>query len=183
MENGRQASAESVKLQGSNEIMGKKLTHWTKAQKQEAAIHYAIYGSLAKIERDLGIPKSTACIWKKKNDAVWVETVEQVQTEKGEEHRAMYVKIVDKAQKQVIKALPKANAAQANLIACQATDKVRLHDNLPTAISSNMDNRALAEICKELSRASRRLDDRVVSVQHLKGNQVQEKSEEITNGG
>ena len=31
-----------MKSQGSNEIMGKKLTHWTKDQKTEAAIHYAI---------------------------------------------------------------------------------------------------------------------------------------------
>jgi hypothetical protein len=100
---------------------------------------------------------------------VWVETVKQVQTEKGEEHRAMYVKIVDKAQKQVIKALPKANAAQANLIACQATDKVRLHDGMPNSIIANKDNRALAEVCKELSRTMR--DHRVVS--------VQEESEEI----
>ena len=169
MENARQTSAESVKLQGSNEIMGKQVTHWTREQKTEAAIHYAIYGSLAKIERELGIPKSTACIWKNKGDAVWVETVKQVQTEKGEEHRAMYVKIVDKAQKQVIKALPKANAAQANLIACQATDKVRLHDNLPTAISASQDTRTLCEAWKELSRTMR--DHRVVS--------VQEKSEEI----
>ncbi len=163
MENGRQTSAESIKLQGSNEIMGRQVTHWTKDQKQEAAIHYAIYGSLAKIERDLGIPKSTACIWKKKGDAVWVETVEQVQTEKGEEHRAMYVKIVDKAQKQVIKALPRANAAQANLIACQATDKVRLHDGMPTSISDSQDRRELCEVWKELSRTMR--DHGVVSVQ------------------
>ncbi len=152
--------------------MGKKLTHWTKAQKQEAAIHYAIYGSLAKIERDLGIPKSTACIWKGKGDVVWVETVKQVQTEKSEEHRATYVKIVDKAQKQVIKALPKANAAQANLIACQATDKVRLHDGMPTSINVGQDNRELCEVWKELSRTMR--DHGVVSVQ--KDSSVQEEN-------
>ena len=143
--------------------MSRQVTHWTKAQKQEAAIHYAIYGSLAKIERDLGIPKSTACIWKKKGDVVWVETVKQVQTEKGEEHRAMYVKIVNKAQKQVIKALPKANAAQANLIACQATDKVRLHDGMPTAITGKAESKEallkkFADIAKEYNR-------KVVSVQ------------------
>ena len=160
--------------------MGKQVTHWTKDQKQEAAIHYAIYGSLAKIERDLGIPEATVGTWKRKDDAVWVETVAEVQGEKGEEHRAMYVKIVDKAQKQVIKALTKANAAQANLIACQATDKVRLHDNLPTAISTNMDAREFTDMCKELSRAMRdprtMKDHRVVSVQ--KDSAIQESSHE-----
>ena len=58
-------------------------------------------------------------------------------------------------------------------------DKRQLHRNQPTSITDKQDSRLLSEICKELSRASRRLDDRVVSVQHLKGNQVQEKSEEI----
>ena len=57
MENGRQTSAESVKLKGSNEIMGKQVTNWKREEKTEAAIHYDIYGSLDKIERDLGIPK------------------------------------------------------------------------------------------------------------------------------
>ena len=161
-----------MKLQGSNEIMGKKLTHWTKEQKTEAAIHYAIYGSLAKIERDLGIPKSTACIWKNKSDAVWVETVKQVQTEKGEEHRAKYVKIVDRAQDQVLATICDASAAQANLIACQATDKIRLHDGMPTSITANKDNRELSEMCKELSRTMR--DHRVVSVQ--KDSSVQEEN-------
>ncbi len=159
--------------------MGKKLTHWTKDQKQEAAIHYAIYGSLAKIERDLGIPEATVGTWKRKDDAVWVETVAEVQGEKGEEHRAMYVKIVDKAQKQVIKALPKANAAQANLIACQATDKVRLHDNLPTAITDHKDNRAMAEACKELSRTMRKELSRQRTEKQINVVAVQEKSEEV----
>ncbi len=177
MENGRQASAESVKLQGSNEIMGKKLTHWTKAQKQEAAIHYAIYGSLAKIERDLGIPEATVGTWKRKGDAVWVETVAEVQGEKGEEHRAMYVKIVDKAQKQVIKALPKANAAQANLIACQATDKIRLHDGMPTAITGkSTDMAALAQEFRKLSEQWDEKQVNVVSVQ--KDSSVEESSHE-----
>ena len=146
--------------------MGKKLTHWTKDQKTEAAIHYAVYGSLAKIERDLGIPKSTACIWKNKGDAVWVETVEQVQTEKGEEHRAMYVQIVDKAQRQTLDKLPDANAAQANLIACQATDKVRLHDGMPTSISGKSeDMQALAKKFDAFAQSFNEKQVNVVSTQ------------------
>ncbi len=146
--------------------MGKKLTHWTKDQKTEAAIHYAVYGSLAKIERDLGIPKSTACIWKNKGDAVWVETVEQVQTEKGEEHRAMYVKIVDKAQKQVIKALPKASAKEAMIIAGVGTDKVRLHDGLATSITGKAESmNSLAAEFRKLSQQWEEKQARVVAVQ------------------
>lgn len=138
-------------------------TEWTKADKQEAAIHYAVYGSLAKIERELGIPKPTSCLWKNKGDAVWVETVAQVQTEKSEEHRAVYVQLVDQAQEQVRIKLPEATAAQAMVIAGIATDKVRVHDGMPTSISGSQDNRALADVCKELSRTMR--DHGVVSVQ------------------
>jgi len=152
--------------------MGKKLTHWTKDQKQEAAIHYAIYGSLAKIERELGIPEATVGTWKRKGDAVWVETVAEVQGEKGEEHRAMYVQIVDKAQKQVIKALPKANAAQANLIACQATDKVRLHDGMPTAITGKSEN--MAALAKQFDQLAQSFKEKQVNVVA-----TQENSEEI----
>ena len=87
----------------------------------------------------------------------------EVRSVKADEHRAKYVQIIDKAQQQALAQLPKANAAQANLIACQATDKIRLHDGMPTEITGNMDNRELAEVCKELSRTMR--DHRVVSTQ------------------
>ena len=137
-------------------------TEWTQEQKSQACIQYAIEGSLAKIERGpLSIPSPTVCGWKK--EAWWVELSEQVRSEKAEEHRAQYVQIVDKAQAQVLLKIGDASAAQANLIACQATDKVRLHDGMPTSISSQ-DNRELATVCKELSRTMR--DHGVVSTQH-----------------
>ena len=137
-------------------------TVWTREQKQQAAIQYAIEGSLAKIESGpLGIPKQTVCTWKN-NDSEWLATVVQLRTEKLEEHRAKYVKIVDKAQDQVLLRIGDASAAQANLIACQATDKVRLHDGMPTSISSS-DTKELAEVWKELSRTMR--DHKVVATQ------------------
>ncbi len=141
--------------------MGKQVS-WTQDQKNQACIQYAIEGSLAKIERGpLSIPKPTVCGWKK--EAWWVELSEQLQTEKLQEHRSQYVRIIDLAQQQVIAKIGDASAAQANLIACQATDKVRLHDGMPTSITSK-DNRELAEVWKELSRTMR--DHGVVSTQH-----------------
>jgi len=136
---------------------GSKYTH---NQKAEAAIQFAILGNMKKVAKATGIPRTTIVGWKKQD--WWVELVGTIQDGKAEEHRAMYVQIIDKAQKQTLKALPKANAAQANLIACQATDKIRLHDGMPTSISSQ-DNRELAEVCKELSRTMR--DHGVVSTQ------------------
>ncbi len=141
--------------------MGKQVS-WTREQKTQAAIQYAIEGNLRKIERDQGIPEPTLSDWKN-NDPLWVELIDQVRSEKAEEHRAQYVQIVDLAQQQVIAKIGDASAAQANLIACQATDKIRLHDGMPTSISSQ-DNRELAEVCKELSRTMR--DHGVVSTQH-----------------
>ena len=143
---------------------------YTDEQRIDAAVIYAAKGTYSAVIREKNIPKSTLSNWSKTD--WWDEVVAEVRTEKSSEHRANYVEIIDKAQKQTLKALPKANAAQAHLIACQATDKVRLHDGMPSSISSNMDNRALAEQCKELSRTMR--DHRVVSVQ--KDSSVQEES-------
>ena len=134
---------------------------WTQDQKQQACIQYAIEGNLAKIARDTGIPRTTVNEWSKQE--WWVESIVTVRHEKLDEHRAKYVQIVDKAQDQVLLKIGDASAAQANLIACQATDKVRLHDGMPTSISSQ-DNRELATVCKELSRTMR--DHGVVSTQH-----------------
>ena len=141
--------------------MGKQVS-WTREQKQQAAIQYAIEGNLSKIERDQGIPNQTLSDWKN-NDPMWVETIGTIRDEKAEQHRAKYVQIVGLAQDQVIAKIGDASASQANLIACQATDKVRLHDGMPTSISSQ-DNRELATVCKELSRTMR--DHGVVSTQH-----------------
>ena len=151
--------------------MGKLVTRgskYTDEQRISAAVIYAAKGTYSAVTREMNIPKSTLSNWSKTD--WWDATVVEVRTKKSGEHRANYVEIIDKAQKQVIKALPKANAAQANLIACQATDKIRLHDGMPTSISSNLDNRELAEVWKELSRTMR--DHRVVSVQ--KDSSVQE---------
>ena len=134
---------------------------YTDEQRISAAVIYAAKGTYSAVIREKNIPKSTLSNWSKTD--WWDEVIAEVRTEKSGEHRANYVEIIDKAQKQTLKALPKANAAQAHLIACQATDKVRLHDGMPTSIASSIDNRALADVCKELSRTMR--DHRVVSTQ------------------
>ena len=139
-------------------------TEWTKEDKQKAAIHYAVYGSLTRTGNELGIPVETVGSWKRRADESWVATVANVHDEKAEEHRASYVELVDLAQQQVKAKLPEATAAQAMVIAGIGTDKVRVHDGMPTSISANQDNKALADVCKELSRTMR--DHGVVSTQH-----------------
>ena len=134
---------------------------YTDEQRISAAVIYAAKGTYSAVIREKNIPKSTLSNWSKTD--WWVEVIAEVRTEKRGEHRAMYSQIVDKAQRITLEKLPDASAAQANLIACQATDKVKLHDGMPTSITGNIDNRALAEQCKELSRTMR--DHRVVSTQ------------------
>jgi len=153
--------------------MSKLVTNGSKYSDEEriqAAIHYAVTGSLVKTEEATGIPDSTIGTWKKQD--WWVELVGSVRNEKGEEHRAVYAKIVDKAQKQTLDKLPDANAAQAHLIACQATDKVRLHDGMPTAITGKSED--MAALANEFRKLSQQWEEKQVNVVA-----VQEESEEI----
>jgi len=153
--------------------MSKLVTNGSKYSDEErtqAAIHYAVTGSLVKTEEATGIPDSTIGTWKKQD--WWEELVGSVRDEKGEEHRANYVEIIDKAQKQTLKALPKANAAQAHLIACQATDKVRLHDGMPTAITGKSDD--MNSLAQEFRKLSEQWEEKQVNVVA-----VQEESEEL----
>jgi transposase-like protein len=108
---------------------------WTREQKQDAALQYAINGSLVKTRKATGIPETTLSNWRR-NDDEWLELIAEVRSEKTDEHRAQYSKILDLAHKQTIKELPNATAQQASIIGGVAFDKLRLIDNQPTSISS-----------------------------------------------
>ncbi len=136
---------------------------YTDDQKAEAAIQYAILGNMKKVAKATGIPRTTIVGWKKAD--WWDDLVAQVRTEKTEEQIAMYSQIVDKAQRVTLEKLSSASPAQASIIAATATDKGRLLTNLPTSISGNLDTRALAEQCKELSRTMREKQVNVVATQ------------------
>ena len=136
---------------------------YTDDQKAEAAIQYAILGNMKKVAKATGIPRTTIIGWKKAD--WWDDLVAKVRTEKTEEQIAMYSQIVDKAQRVTLEKLPSASPAQASIIAATATDKGRLLTNLPTSISGNLDTRALAEQCKELSRTMREKQVNVVEIQ------------------
>ena len=127
---------------------------YTDEQRMEAAVLYAAKGSMAAVERELGIPNQTLSNLKKAD--WWDEAVGQVRGEKAEEHRARYSELVDKAQQQALDKLPDASARDAMLIAAIGTDKIRLSDGMPTSISSTENTqtqiRALAEQFAELSR-------------------------------
>ena len=72
-------------------------TDYTREQKIDAATHYAINGSYAKLERELSIPKSTAHSWGTRGDEVWVTTIEHVRTENQDKHIANYHRLTELA--------------------------------------------------------------------------------------
>ena len=112
---------------------------YTDEDRTQAAIHYAVSGSFAKIEQDLGIPDSTVAEWVKAD--WWDDIISTVRAAKADEHRATYSQIVDLAQNKALELIPKMTDAKAALIiAATATDKVRLADNLPTTIRGDSES-------------------------------------------
>ncbi len=137
---------------------------YTDQQRMEVAVLYAVSGNAKQVAKDSGIPRTTIVGWKKQD--WWHDAVTRVQSEKADEHRAKYSELVDKAQQQTLDKLPDANAAQAHLIACQATDKVRLHDGMPTAITGKSeDMNSLAAEFRALSAKWEEKQVNVVAVQ------------------
>jgi len=131
----------------------------------EAAIQYAVTGSLTKTSKVTGMAKGT--LHGMMQQDWWDEVVAEVRTEKAAEHRARYSKLVDKAQSRALKKIGKACARDAVWIAGVCTDKLRLHDNLPTSITAKSeDYQSLAKQFKELSEQWEEKQVGVVSTQH-----------------
>ena len=144
--------------------MGKQVSKGSKysdEERTEAAIQYELKGTFRRTFKATGIPVSTLQNWSQTE--WWVDVQAIVRTENTQRMRSRYSKIVDKAQTQILKELPNATAQQASIVAGVAFDKMRLIDNKPTSITAQ-DNRALADVCIELSRTMR--DHSVVSTQH-----------------
>ena len=116
----------------------KRVGKYSNKIREEAAIQYALHGNISKTARDMDIPVKTVQSWK--GSDWWDALIAKVHQEKASEHRAMYSSIVDHAQAITLAKLPEATAAQANIIAATATDKVRLLDNMPTSISGRTDS-------------------------------------------
>ena len=139
-------------------------------QRMEVVVLYAISGNAKKVAKDTGIPRTTIVGWKKTE--WWQDAVTSVRSEKADEHRAKYSELVDKAQQVALEKLPEASAAQANLIACQATDKIRLHDGMPTEITGKAES--LSALAKQFDQLAQSFKEKQVNVV-----EVQDETEEI----
>lgn len=153
--------------------MGKfvaKGSKYSDQQRMEVVILYAISGNAKKVAKDTGIPRTTIVGWKKAE--WWQDAVTSVRSEKADEHRAKYSELVDKAQQVALEKLPEASAAQANLIACQATDKIRLHDGMPTEITGKAES--MSALAKQFDQLAQSFKEKQVNVV-----EVQDETEEI----
>ncbi len=139
-------------------------------QRMEVVVLYAILGNAKKVAKVTGIPRTTIVGWKKAE--WWQDAVTSVRSEKADEHRAKYSELVDNAQQVALEKLPEASAAQANLIACQATDKIRLHDGMPTEITGKAE--AMSALAKQFDQLAQSFKEKQVNVV-----EVQDETEEI----
>ena len=158
----------------STKIITKRRTY-TDTDHRAAALEYLIKGNQAAVSRSLNIPEPTLCDWRKTD--WWVELTEEFRSEKKDQIEAAFTQIIEKANAETIDRLENGDvyvyqgkAMRAPMkgrdtatVSAISFDKLRLSLNLPTSISGNIDNRALAEQCKELSRTMR--DHGVVSTQ------------------
>ncbi len=169
-----------------------KITLYDDTAKINAAYLYAASGNYSQVARDTNIPRTTIVSWANGDCAVWVDSLVKARQEISDEILAQNLAIAikagdivldrlengdeklvwDKEKKEHVIKRVKPGAYHSMLVSGISQDKARTQQNLPTSISSNLDSRALAEQCKELSRTMR--DHRVVSVQ--KDSSVQEEN-------
>ena len=144
--------------------MVSKGSKYTDFHRKEAAIQYAISGNMKAVAKATGIPRTTIIGWKQAE--WWDEMVGEIRHEKADEHRARYSELVDAAQQVALEKLPEASARDAMIIAATGTDKIRLHDGMPTEITGKCDDmKALAEQFKQLSRDHANIQNSVVATQ------------------
>ena len=145
---------------------------YTDDQRKEAAVQYAIKGSLSAIERDLDIPRTTMVAWKQSD--WWHEVVDEVRHENKDAHISRYDELTREAQDLALDGLRsldaddlKASDIKSLIIgACASTDKSRLLQGLATSIRNDSDTvKSLAAQFAKIRQDQHRIENSVVSTQ------------------
>ncbi len=135
-------------------ITKRRVGRYSDAIREQAAIEYAVCGSLRQVSKILDIKESTLSDWKQKGRMD--ETIVRVRDEKTNELRAKYIDVCELAIDHTKKTLPEATPAQSAVISGVFFDKVRLIDNQPTTIRSDSQSmQDLADSFRKLSREYR----------------------------
>ena len=142
--------------------MAKKRTY-TDKHRQEAAIQYAIQGSLRAVGRTMGISESTVRSFKE--SAIWDETLASVRAQKVDEHVARYTGLIDELLTQAQQDIPNMKGKDCIISAAVLQDKSRTLQSLPSSITTKVDMESLANTFRELSKRMETESARVISVQ------------------
>jgi len=140
--------------------------------------NYVVTGNAEKVCRDMSIPKTTGHEWLKSE---WGESLlEQIRTEQCAELDAMHTKIIIDANLQVMDRiengdylLDKANelirkpmdGKSLATVAAITFDKRQISRNMPTSISTSVDNAALTKLQEQfqaLSKQSKVIEGEVI---------------------
>ena len=144
---------------------------YTDDQRIEAAVQYAIKGSLSAVSRELNIPRSTMVEWK--STGWWDETIGKVRQETNDLFIADATRIIKKATKRTEDTLDEADCRTAATVGAIYYDKLRLALGQPTSISSKAEGiEVLAQQFRELSERWEEKQVGVVSTQegsHIEG--------------
>lgn len=150
---------------------------YTDEDRRNAAIYYAINGTLSAVNRETGIPMQTLSDWTKAE--WWEDAIMQVRSEIEDEFRGRCHQIVQKGAEQIIDRIENGNEVHTKdgLMRIKVSagelakttgifyDKLRLSLNLPTSITDNSGyKKAMQSLAAEFKRLSEQ-NRRVVSVQ------------------
>ena len=131
-----------------SELVGKG-SKYTDEQRRQAVLEYAIYGSLTKVSKSMGIPRQTLSEWKRSADW-WERVYGEIQHEKEQHILAQHTAIVTKVGEEIQDRLEHGDtqivqgekvkvpvkARDLALVGGISFDKRRLILNQPTSISA-----------------------------------------------
>lgn len=138
-------------------------SQYTDEQRQQAIAIYAINGTASSVSRELNIPETTLCMWRKTD--WWHAGLEEIRSANQDRQVSLYHKLTEKALEKADKGIDQlgddlsASDIKALVVTgATATDKARLLLNQPTSISSKQDGMAeLAAKFEELSKQNNRI--------------------------
>ena len=133
---------------------------YTDEQRREALSLYAVKGVASVVSRQLNIPETTICHWRKSD--WWLSGLEELRSQNQDEHIAAYHQLVREGLKVALDKLPDASAREAAVIAAVATDKAQLLQNRPTAIRG--DTGGVAALAKQFAQLSEQWNEKQTNV-------------------
>ncbi len=155
-------------------------SRYSDQDRRAAMAYFIVHGNMAIVSKMTNIPEPTLCGWKKTE--WWLNTIEAIRIEKQDEVEAGYSNIIELAIAKIKKSLIDGDeviTAKGERLLKRVTvrdaattcgiiqDKLRILQNLPTTISSRVDNTKLLKLQQQFedmaSKEPKVIDGTVVS--------------------